>query len=39
MLKLRKPFSQKVQLHIRQDLLQKLWDKYVPEDSAEYGRC
>ncbi len=38
MLKLRKPFSQKVQLHIRQDLLQKLWDKYVPEDSAEYGR-
>ena len=38
MLKLRKPFSRKVQLHIRQDLLQKLWDKYVPEDSAEYGR-
>ncbi len=38
MLKLRKPFSRKVQLHIRQDLLQKLWDKYVPEASAEYGR-
>ena len=38
MLKLRKPFSRKVKLHIRQDLLQKLWDQYVPESSAEYGR-
>ena len=33
MIKLRKPFSQKIQLHIRQDILQRLWDKYVPVSS------
>lgn len=38
MIKLRKPFSQKIQLHIRQDILQRLWDKYVPVSSPEYGR-
>lgn len=36
MLKLRKPFSPKVQLHIRQNQLQRLWDKYVPAASEEY---
>lgn len=36
MLKLRKPFLQNIQLHIRQDLLQSLWDKYVPASSPEY---
>ncbi len=36
MLKLREPFSQKVHLHIRQDMLQRLWDKYVPSASPEY---
>ena len=38
MLKLREPFSQKVHLHIRQDMLQRLWDKYVPSASPEYGQ-
>ncbi|MCI9422875.1 MAG: hypothetical protein HFG81_09185 [Dorea sp.] len=38
MLRLREPFSRKVRLHIRQDLLQQLWDKYVPSASAEYER-
>ena len=37
MLKLREAFSQKIHLHIRQDMLQRLWDKYVPSDAAEYG--
>ncbi|MCI8484932.1 MAG: hypothetical protein HFH41_11425 [Lachnospiraceae bacterium] len=36
MLKLRKPFSQKVRLHIRQDLLQSLWEKYIPSSSDKY---
>ncbi len=36
MLKLREPFSKKVHLHIRQDMLQRLWDKYVPTSSPEY---
>ncbi len=38
MIKLRKPFSQKVQLHIRQNILQQLWDKYVPTSSPEYKK-
>lgn len=38
MLRLREPFSRKVRLHIRQQLLQQLWDKYVPSASAEYER-
>lgn len=38
MLKLRKPFSQKVHLHIRQDLLEKLWEKYIPSSSDKYGQ-
>ena len=38
MIKLREPFSQKVHLHIRQDMLQRLWDQYVPTSSAEYGK-
>lgn len=38
MIKLREPFSQKVHLHIRQDMLQRLWDKYVPEASQQYGQ-
>ncbi len=38
MLKLREPFSQKVQLHIKQDLLQRLWDQYVPEAASAYGQ-
>ncbi len=37
MLRLREAFSQKIHFHIRQDMLQRLWDKYVPSDSAEYG--
>ena len=36
MLKLREPFAQKVHLHIRQDMLKRLWDKYVPASSPEY---
>lgn len=36
MVKLREPFSQKIHLHIKQDMLQKLWDKYVPVESSEY---
>ena len=38
MLKLREPFSQKVHLHIRQDMLQRLWDQYVPTSSPVYGQ-
>lgn len=38
MIKLRKPFSQKVQLHIRQNMLQQLWDKYVSTSSPEYKK-
>ena len=38
MLKLRKPFFSKMQLHIRQELLQQLWDKYIPVSAADYGR-
>ncbi len=38
MLKLREPFSQKIHLHIRQNMLQRLWDKYVPQSSAAYGQ-
>ncbi len=38
MLKLREPFIQKVHLHIRQDMLQRLWDKYVSAASPEYGQ-
>lgn len=38
MLKLRESFSLKVHLHIRQDMLQRLWDKYVPTSSQEYGQ-
>ena len=38
MLKLRESFSLKVHLHIRQDMLQRLWDKYVPASSQEYGQ-
>ena len=39
MIKLREPFSQKVHLHIRQDMLQRLWNKYVPEASQQYGHA
>lgn len=38
MLKLREPFSLKVHLHIRKDMLQRMWDKYVPTSSQEYGQ-
>lgn len=38
MLKLREPFSPKVQLHIKENLLQRLWDKYVPETASVYGQ-
>ena len=38
MIKLREPFSQKIHLHIRQNMLQRLWDQYVPTSSAEYER-
>lgn len=38
MIKLREPFSQKIHLHIRRDMLQQLWDKYVPESSQQYGQ-
>lgn len=37
MLRLKEALLQKIHLHIRQDMLQRLWDKYVPSDSAEYG--
>lgn len=36
MLNIQKPFLWNIQLHIRQDLLQGLWDKYVPSSSPEY---
>ena len=38
MLKLRKPFFQNIQLHIGQELLQKLWDKYVQSSAPEYEK-
>ena len=38
MLTLREPFIRKVHLHIRQDMLRRLWDKYVPASSPEYGQ-
>ena len=38
MVKLREPFSQKIHLHIKQDMLLKLWDKYVPVESSEYEK-
>ena len=38
MVKLREPFSQKVQLHIKEDLLRQLWDKYVPATESAYGQ-
>ena len=38
MVKLRKAFSHKIHLHIRQGMLQRLWDKYVPAGSPEYGQ-
>ena len=37
MLRLKEALLQKIHLHIRQDMLQRLWDKYVPSDSAKYG--
>ena len=36
MLRLREEFSPRIHLHIKQDMLQKLWDKYVPAESSEY---
>lgn len=36
MIKLFEPFQSKIQLHIRQDFLQELWDKYVPVSSESY---
>ncbi len=36
MVKLRKAFSHKIHLHIRQGMLQRLWDKYVPAAAPEY---
>ena len=38
MVRLREAFSQKIHLHIKQDMLQKLWDKYVPVESSEYEK-
>lgn len=36
MIKLFEPFRPKIKLHIRQDFLQELWDKYVPVTSESY---
>lgn len=36
MIKLFEPFRPKIQLHIRQDFLRELWDKYVPVSSESY---
>lgn len=36
MIKLFAPFQSKIKLHIRQDFLQGLWDKYVPVSSESY---
>ena len=36
MVKLREAFSHKIHLHIRQGMLQRLWDKYVPAGAPEY---
>lgn len=36
MIKLFEPFRPKIKLHIRQDFLQDLWDKYVPVSSESY---
>ncbi len=37
MIKLFEPFRPRIKLHIRQDFLQELWDKYVPVSSESYG--